>query len=405
MANEADARRLWGRKTHQLIPYVPGEQPRDRTFIKLNTNENPYPPSPAVLQIIRSYPAERLRLYPDPGSQQLRHSLAEYYGLSEKQIFVGNGSDEVLAIAFQAFFNSRSELASLGKLFIGQSQSADSLAEQSAATAADKSAGQAADQISDSERIAFPDITYSFYPVYARMYDIPYRTIPLNPDFGLPLEALMEPSAGLILANPNAPTGIAIDLATISLLAASDPNRLLIIDEAYVDFGAESAVVLLEKHDNILVVQTCSKSRSLAGMRVGYALGAPALIEALERVRDSFNSYTLDSLAQAAAVAAFSSSEWFEKTRAQIIATREKTAKALSALGFTVLPSNANFLFASHPFHAAADLYQELRQAGILVRHFRLPRIENYLRITIGTDPDMDQLIETLQQILNSRPA
>ncbi len=372
MADKPDTRRLWGRKTHQLIPYVPGEQPRDRSFIKLNTNENPYPPAAAVLQVIRAYPADRLRLYPDPGSRQLRQKLSEYYGIDEAGIFVGNGSDEVLAIVFQAFFNSRTDLG------------------KSAET----------EVLSPAECIVFPDISYSFYPVYARMYDIPFRTVPLNADFSLPIDALRAPSAGLVLANPNAPTGMAVGLDVLADLAAADPDRLLVIDEAYVDFGGESAINLLAEYDNILVVQTCSKSRALAGLRIGYALGAPELIEGLERIRDSFNSYTLDSLAQAAAVAAFGEGEWFERTRSTIIATREKTSEALKSLGFQVLPSKANFLFVRHPEHTGAQLYQDLRQAGILVRHFRQPRIENYLRITIGTDSDMEQLIVTLRQIL-----
>ncbi len=370
MTADNEARRLWAAKTRTLTPYVPGEQPRDRVFIKLNTNENPYPPAPAVIRALQDYPTERLRLYPDPTSRSVRHSIAGYFGLAEEQVFMGNGSDEVLAMAFQAFFNSRK-------------------------------AGQTA----PADCIVFPDVTYSFYPVYARMYDIPYRTIALDAAFQMPLACCLEPSAGIVLANPNAPTGIAISLADIAALAASDRDRLVLVDEAYVDFGAESAVSLLDQFDNLLVVQTCSKSRSLAGLRVGFALGAPALIQALECVRDSFNSYTLDSLAQVAGCAAFDSSEWFEQTRARLIATRERTAAGLTALGFYVLPSSANFLFVRHPELSGEQLYQQLRDAGILVRHFRLPRIENFLRITIGLDRDMDQLIETLRQICPAIPA
>lgn len=367
MTPAKDARRFWNQKTTRLIPYVPGEQPRDRVFVKLNTNENPYPPAPAVLQAVREFPAERLRLYPDPASLDLRRCLADYHGLDISQVFVGNGSDEILALAFQAFFDSRTDL----------------------------------EGIEPQDCIVFPDITYSFYPVYARMYDIPFRTVSLDEQFCLPLQQLSEPSAGLVLANPNAPTGIAIGLDELSELAAGDPDRIILLDEAYVDFGAESAVSLLDRYDNILVIQTCSKSRSLAGLRVGFALGAPALIEALERVRDSFNSYTLDRLAQAGTIAAFSSPEWFETTRARIIATREKTAAALTSLGFSVLPSSANFIFARHREAPGDYLYHELRQAGILVRHFRLPRIENHLRITIGLEEDMDRLISALRDILS----
>ena len=366
MTNDQDKRRLWNKKTASLIPYVPGEQPRDRTFIKLNTNENPYPPAPAVQQAIRDFPVERLRLYPDPSSLDLRACLAAYHGLSTEQVFVGNGSDEILAFAFQAFFDSKA----------GHSEPAA------------------------QDCIVFPDITYSFYPVYARMYDLPYRTVSLDEDFRLPLARLREPSAGLILANPNAPTGVAVDLDQLAELAAGDPDRLILVDEAYVDFGAESAVSLLDQFDNILVVQTLSKSRSLAGLRVGFALGAPALVEALERVRDSFNSYTVDRLAQAASVAAYADPAWFETTRARIIATRERTAAALAELGFQVLPSCANFLFVRYPGVSGDMIYQELRQAGILVRHFKLPRIENHLRITIGLDEDMDKLISALREIL-----
>lgn len=378
MINDADARRLWGKRTHQLLPYVPGEQPRDRTFIKLNTNENPYPPAPEVQNVIRAYPADRFRLYPDPGSRQLRSVLAGYLGVSENQIFVGNGSDEVLAIAFQAFFNSRAAIAAAG---FG-------------------SAGIADGAVVESECIVFPDVTYSFYPVYARMYDIPFRTIPLDEGFNVPLDACTAPSAGLVLANPNAPTGIALSLEAIGKLADSDRNRLVMVDEAYVDFGAESAIELLETYDNILVVQTCSKSRSLAGLRVGYAVGAPGLVEALERVRDSFNSYTLDSLAQVAAIAAISAGDWFEQNRARIISTRERASQTLAELGFQVLPSSANFLFVRHPDYDAEKLYQQLRLAGILVRHFRQPRIENFLRITIGTDEEMDTLAQVLRELL-----
>jgi histidinol-phosphate aminotransferase len=374
MDNLTDTNRFWNEKTRHLIPYTPGEQPRDQAYIKLNTNENPYPPPAEVLQAIQSYPPERIRLYPDPTSLKLRTSLAEYFGLDKAGVFVGNGSDEVLAMAFQAFFTSRRDLA------------ADS--------------NSAAKDLPPAEKIAFADITYSFYPVYARFYDVPFRLIKLDEDFTLPLAACLEKSAGLVIANPNAPTGIAADLDTLAAIAAADRDRLVIIDEAYVDFGAASAVGLLDQFDNILVIQTCSKSRSLAGLRVGYALAAPGLIEGLERIRDSFNSYTLDSLAQAAATAAFGAAEWFVSTRNKIIATRERTAAFLQELGFQVLPSSANFLFVRHPACSGADLYKGLRQAGILVRHFRLPRIENFLRISIGTDLDMDQLVKILPSLL-----
>jgi histidinol-phosphate aminotransferase len=389
-----DARRFWNRKTRRLVPYVPGEQPRDRAFIKLNTNENPYPPPPEVMAAIGSFLADRVRLYPDPASHLLRRQLADYYGVEPANVFVGNGSDEILAFAFQAFFPTKQDIGAPDP-----GQAAASPAATNDLAGAEAAAASAAD-LKPSQCLAFPDITYSFYPVYAAAFDIPYRLIQLDDDFNLPLDACLEPSAGLVLANPNAPTGIAIGAEAIAAIAAADRNRLILIDEAYVDFGAESAVKLLDQLDNILVVQTCSKSRSLAGMRVGFAMGAPGLIEGLERVRDSFNSYTVDSVAQAAALAAFGASSWFEPMRARIIATREKTTRALQDLGFRVLPSSANFIFASHPRYAGAALYRDLRQAGILVRHFRLPRIEDFVRISIGTDEDMDKLAATLTALL-----
>ncbi len=356
--------RFWNEKTRLLHPYVPGEQPRGQTFIKLNTNENPYPPAPEVLSALNTLPADACRLYPDPESLALRQAIAGYYGLDVAQVFVGNGSDEVLAIAFQAFFEPSGP------------------------------------RDTPERAVVFPDVTYSFYPVYANFYNINWRTVPLNGDFTLPVDALMEPSGGLVLANPNAPTGIAADLPVIEQLARRDPDRLVLVDEAYIDFGGQSAVSLLDRCDNILVVQTCSKSRALAGLRLGFALGSPALIEGLARVRDCFNSYTLDRAAQAAGAAAFGASAWFEKTRARIIASRQRMAVALDELGFEVLPSSANFVFARHPRRSGASLYSDLRQAGILVRHFNLPRIADFLRITVGTDSQIDEMIRVLKRLL-----
>ena len=362
-----DPRRLWSRKVHGLTPYVPGEQPRERRFIKLNTNENPYPPAPGVLAALHQYPFEQLKLYPDPTGQTLRRTIADYYGLTIDQVFTGNGSDEVLAMAFQAFFNAWE--------------------------------GAPGEKPADAACVVFPDITYSFYPVYARLYQVPYRLVPLQDDFTVPVDELLKPSAGVILANPNAPTGMALALSQISQIAAADPHRLVLVDEAYVDFGAESAISLLNTYDNILVVQTFSKSRSLAGMRVGFAMGHAHLIEALERIRDSFNSYTLDSLAQTCANAAFLDGAWFESNRAKLIATREETTSALRRIGFLVLPSAANFIFVTHPGWSGAELYNILRQHGILVRHFKLPRIESFLRISIGTPADMAELVRVLTEI------
>lgn len=363
-AEQSGSRRFWNRKTISLTPYTPGEQPRGQRFIKLNTNESPYPPAPEVVDALKRYDTDRLRLYPDPTSLNLRTAIAAYYGLSVAEVFVGNGSDEILAMAFQAFFEPDSGSEDPGKM------------------------------------IVFPDVTYSFYPVYARMYNIPFRTVPLRDDFTLPLDACKAPSAGLVLANPNAPTGIAIPAADLAELADADRDRLILVDEAYVDFGAETAVPLLAAHDNLLVIQTCSKSRSLAGLRLGFAMGAPALIEALERIRDSFNSYTVDSLAQTAGTAAFQAAGWFEETRARIVRTRGTMAAGLAALGFEVLPSAANFLFVRHPDRSGQVLYEQLRQAGILVRHFNLSRIADHLRITVGTDDEAGELVHVLSRML-----
>ncbi|MGI6298836.1 MAG: pyridoxal phosphate-dependent aminotransferase [Saccharofermentanales bacterium] len=363
------ASRFWSYVTQTVEPYVPGEQPRER-LIKLNTNENPYPPSPAVAAALRNIDPARLRLYPDPSSLLLRQSIGAYYNLAENQIFCGNGSDEILAFCFQAFFNP---------------------------------AGLPDSKVAaPNEQIVFPDVTYSFYPVYAHRYDIPYRTVNLLPDLSMPLADLMAPSAGIILANPNAPTGMGLPLTTLAQIAASDPDRLIIIDEAYIDFGGETAVPLLEEYDNILIVQTFSKSRSLAGMRLGFALGAPALISGLERIRDSFNSYTVDYISQITGIAAMNDGAWFEETRSRIIATREKSAAALAQLGFEVVSSQANFIFARHPQHTGRFLQQSLRERGILVRRFNQQRITDYLRISIGTEPEMQTLAEALGAIIAS---
>jgi histidinol-phosphate aminotransferase len=363
--NASGACRLWNKKTAGLTPYVPGEQPRDRAFIKLNTNENPYDPAPEVSAALAAYESGQLRLYPDPASTSLRQAIAAFYGLSAGQVFVGNGSDEVLALAFQAFFEP------------------------------------AQGTVDDPDRaVTFPDVTYSFYPVYARFYEINWRTIPLADDFSLPVESFLAPSGGIVLANPNAPTGMAVGIDVIERLAAADRNRLVIVDEAYVDFGAESAVTLLAEYDNLLIIQTCSKSRALAGIRLGFALGAPELIDALERVRDSFNSYTLDRLAQTVGQAALGASTWFEQTRARIIRSRERMAAALAERQFQVLPSCANFVFARHASMSGRAVYQGLRDKGILVRHFNLPRIDDFLRISVGTDGQIDELIRVLDRLL-----
>ncbi len=348
--------RLWNKKTKESTPYVPGEQPK-KPCIKLNTNENPYPPSPKVKERMAQFSCEALRLYPDTTSSLLKETVADYYGIRPDQLFFGNGSDEVLAIVFQAFFDK-------------------------------------------AMPVAFPDISYSFYPVYADYYSIPATLIPLCDDFTIPLEKFKQFRGGVVLANPNAPTGITIGVEEIKDLVLSNRDRLVVIDEAYIDFGGESAVRLIDESDNLLVVQTVSKSRSLAGLRVGYAMGNPSLIKALECTRDSFNSYTMDILAQQLTLAAFEDGPWFEQTRARIIKTREWFVGELNRLGFSTLPSKANFIFTTHPAFSAKKLYELLREQGILVRYFSKPRIDDYLRISIGTEEEMRQLTQALESIL-----
>ncbi|MBU1568508.1 MAG: histidinol-phosphate transaminase [Proteobacteria bacterium] len=346
--------RFFSDTVKSIRPYVPGEQPKDRRFIKLNTNENPYPASPAVIEAIRSVTGLEARLYPDPEVAALRYTLADYYGLAMNQVFVGNGSDEVLAMAFPAFFNR-------------------------------------------TDTIAFPDITYSFYPVYAAMYEIPSLIVPLEEDFTINFDAYPDTLKGFLLANPNAPTGIAVTAAKIEGLLQFHSDTLLIVDEAYVDFGAESVVSLTSNYDNLLVVQTMSKARSLAGLRVGMAFGAPELIKGLECIRDSFNSYTLDIVAQRAAKAAYEDVTYFETTRQAIIATRDRTVADLRELGMTVRPSSANFVFCTLPGVAGEEVQQYLRDNGVLVRRFAMERIQDWLRITIGLDEEMDEVIRLLQ--------
>ncbi len=349
--------RFWSKQIERLDPYVPGEQPRDRQFIKLNTNENPYPPSPAVARAIREFASDSLRLYPDPQSTELVAALAACHRLDPAQVFVGNGSDEVLAHAFQAFFRQ-------------------------------------------PEPILFPDISYSFYPVYCRLYEIDYRQVPLDDDFRIQVRDYATANGGIILPNPNAPTGIALGLDTIRELLADNPESVVIVDEAYVDFGAQSAVALLGEFPNLLVVQTFSKSRSLAGQRLGVALGHEGLIEGLLRVKNSFNSYPIDRLTSAVGIAALADTEYFETCRQRVIASRERLSDGLRGLGFEVFPSSANFVFVRHRTVAAADLYHRLREAGILVRYFGSARIDNCLRISIGSDSECDSLLTALRQIL-----
>lgn len=348
----------WTRLVHQLDPYVPGEQPQDQQYVKLNTNENPYPPSPGVMQAIENYDKEKLKLYPDPESTQLRDSLAQYYNVRRENIFMGNGSDEVLAHSFQAFFKQPKPLL-------------------------------------------FPDLSYSFYPVYCELYDIESSAIKLAEDFIISCDDYNIDNGGIIIPNPNAPTSLLMPLNDIEKLCQQS-SAVVIVDEAYIDFGGETAIPLTQKYDNLLVIQTFSKSRSLAGLRLGYAIGHQSLIEGLTRVKNSFNSYPVDSLAQIAAIASIQDDSYFRKTCQKIIQTRSKASSELQKLGFEVLPSAANFIFVRHTQSKAADLYSALKKAGVLVRYFNKPRIDNFLRITIGTDEEMDILIDRMQGILRN---
>jgi histidinol-phosphate aminotransferase len=349
--------RYWSRQLHGLSAYQAGEQPRDRSYIKLNTNENPYPPAPRVIDKIHGFSAHELRLYPDPQSARLRRTIADYYGLQIDQVFVGNGSDEVLAHAFMALFR----------------------------------------QIYP---ICFPDISYSFYPVYCGYFGIEYQQIPLTGSFDIDTGHFPPTNGGIIFPNPNAPTGKFTDPAQIQSLLRRNSESAVIIDEAYIDFGGASCIPLISSFPNLLIIQTLSKSRSLAGLRVGYALGDPGLITGLEIAKNSFNCYPLDRIAASAAIEAFLDDDYFQQCRQRIIRTRAWTADRLAGLNFEVVPSSANFMLARHRELPGRSLYQQLKQRGILVRHFDAPRISDYVRISIGTDAEMETLIRTLEEIL-----
>ncbi len=350
----------WSKVVHQLTPYVPGEQPQISNLVKLNTNECPYGPSPAVLAAIAAETTERLRLYPDPNAHALKQAIADEYGLSPANVFVGNGSDEVLAHCFFGLLKHERPLL-------------------------------------------FADVTYSFYPVYCGLYDILYELVPLDEQFRIHIEDYLSRDAGaVIIANPNAPTAHALPLSEIVRLVEQAPDIVVAVDEAYIDFGGESAAQLANRYPNLLVIQTLSKSRSLAGLRVGFALGDPVLIEALERVKNCFNSYPLDRLAMVGAVAAFEDRVFFESTRAKVIASREWLTRQLTNLGFEVLPSKANFVFARHAERDAEELARGLRERSVIVRHFRQPRIEQFLRISVGTDEQCDRLVAALGEILGA---
>jgi histidinol-phosphate aminotransferase len=348
----------WSAVVRGLTPYVPGEQPKLANLVKLNTNENPYGPSPRVLDAVRAEAADTLRLYPDPNSDRLRAGIAAYHGVKADQVFVGNGSDEVLAHAFMAL-------------------------------------------LKHDAPILFPDISYSFYPVYCGLYEIAYRQIPLTDSFEIKVDDYLTPNGGVIFPNPNAPTGRVLALSEIERLLAGNPDSVVVIDEAYVDFGGESAVSLVARHPQLLVTRTLSKSHALAGLRVGYAIGQVHLIEALNRVKDSFNSYPLDRLAQAGALASLQDHAYFEGLCARVVATRTRLVAAMTEMGFDVLPSAANFIFARHSAHDGAELAAGLRERSIIVRHFKNPaRIAPFLRITVGTDAQCDALIAALKTLV-----
>ena len=349
--------RFWSPEVRELEPYTPGEQPKIQNLLKLNTNENPYPPSPKVVEAVQNVlanGADVLRLYPDPDASELKQAIAKQQSVLVENVFMGNGSDEVLAHIFKAFFVQELPLL-------------------------------------------YPDITYSFYPVYSQFFGVETKVLPLNDDFEIVVDDYKQPNGGIIITNPNAPTSIALGLSAIEEVLQANPNSVVVIDEAYVDFGAESAVVLVEKYDNLVVCQTTSKSRSLAGLRVGFAIAQPHLIAALEAVKNSFNSYPMDRFAIAAAVASFEDQAYFEAQNAKVIASREKLTTQLKELRFKVLPSAANFIFASFPSKDAGELASELREHGIIVRYFNKPRINQFLRITIGTDEQNQRLIDTLK--------
>ena len=349
--------RYWSDVVGQLTPYVPGEQPRLEKLIKLNTNELPYPPSPRVLEAIASVPADALRRYPDPESTELRQAFADRNALKTGQVFVGNGSDEVLAHAFMAL-------------------------------------------LKHDKPLLFPDITYSFYPVWCELYQVRWRTVPLTADYRVDPDDYRGDNGGIIIPNPNAPTGVLLGLAAVRQLLEQNPESVVVIDEAYIDFGGESATRLIPEFDNLLVVQTMSKSWALAGLRVGVAMGSEALVEGLQRVKNSFNSYPLDVLAQRAGLAALGDEAYFGQACRQVIASRERLSAAMAALGFEVLPSAANFILARHPDRAARELFAALRARGIVVRYFDRPRIDDHLRISVGTDEQCDELLAALGELL-----
>lgn len=346
----------WESNVRRVEPYVPGEQPKDKNIIKLNTNENPYPPSPKAAEVMKAFETDRMKLYPDPDSTVLVDALAERYGVKPSQVFVGVGSDDVLSMAFMTFFNS-------------------------------------------DKPVLFPDITYSFYDVWAEVYRIPYRQIPLDENLHINPSDYKTENGGIIFPNPNAPTGVLESVEMIEEIVKSNPQSVVIIDEAYIDFGGESCLPLVEKYENLLVVQTFSKSRSMAGMRIGFAIGNEKLIKFMNDVKFSVNSYTMNPVTQLCGAQSVKDEEYFQKTVNMIIDTREKTKERLAALGFTFPDSMSNFIFASHKTKPAGEIFEELKKRKIFVRYWNKPRINNSLRITVGTPEEMDSLVKALEEI------
>ena len=349
--------KFWNEKVKTIKPYVPGEQPQDKKYIKLNTNESPYPPSPLVEKVINESNFDDLRLYPDPDVTNLKKEISEFYNVDIDQIFIGNGSDEILAFSFMAFFDK-------------------------------------------GEKIYYPDITYSFYSVYSDLFSLNEVKIPLTKDFEININDYKNLDSGMIIANPNAPTSIALGKKEIEDIIKNNAENIVVIDEAYIDFGGESVIDLVEKYDNLLVIQTFSKSRALAGLRLGFAVGNKGLIEGLDRIKFSFNSYTINRLSLIAGMEAVKDKEYFEKSIKKIMQTREKVSSELKEMDFGVLDSKANFLFISHNKVSGEELYIRLKDKGILVRYFKKDLIDNYLRVTIGTEEEMEKFLEKLKEIL-----
>lgn len=348
----------WMKNLRDIEPYVPGEQSREKNIVKINANENPYPPSPEAIKAINEFDCNRLRFYPDANALEFKKALAEFYGVSVENVFLGNGSDDVLALSFQAFFNS-------------------------------------------DKPIAYPDITYSFYPVWCRLFNIPYKNYPLDDNFRINPEDYKEQNGGVVIPNPNAPTSLGEGREFIERIMEYNKDSVVIIDEAYVDFGGYSSVELTKKYENLLITGTFSKSRSLAGMRIGYAIGSKTLISVLEAVKNSYNSYTLNSVSMAAGTAAIKDRAYFESTVSKVIATRQRVAEELRALGFTVLNSQTNFLFATHNAISIKDYFEWLKAQKVFIRYFNLPRINNYVRITIGTDDEMNVFLNKTKEYIN----